>query len=201
MARQHAFAFMRHRVRYITWSLIMRMRLSIACVAGAVLVSEVTLTRLFSVTMIYHFAFLVLSMAMFGLAAGGIFNFLCEIFRKRATQALPALPLASALLLPLAIGASLHLPFSPSNFDAANVAALVLIILLCTVPFFTCGLFFSLAYLVLKKSVSQLYAYDLIGAGAACLIAIFLIERVFWSGSQLTLRCNTNLLVKNARNE
>src|SRR5262245_44569584 len=38
---------------------------------GALLMLEVTLTRIFSVVMWYHFAFFAISVALFGLAASG----------------------------------------------------------------------------------------------------------------------------------
>src|SRR3989442_4506882 len=41
---------------------------------------ELFLTRIFSVTMWYHFAFMAISLAMFGLAAGAV---LVEVMRKR----------------------------------------------------------------------------------------------------------------------
>ena len=45
----------------------------IGCVSAAVLMVELALTRIFSVTMYYHFAFLAVSIAMFGLSASGVF--------------------------------------------------------------------------------------------------------------------------------
>ena len=42
---------------------------------------ELFLTRIFSVTMWYHFAFMAISLAMFGLAAGAIF---VELMKKRS---------------------------------------------------------------------------------------------------------------------
>src|SRR5678815_1312646 len=40
--------------------------------AAAVILVEVTLTRLFSVLLYYHYSFLAVALALFGLAAGGI---------------------------------------------------------------------------------------------------------------------------------
>src|SRR6187401_1431963 len=47
--------------------------LAIASLSAAIIVIELTLTRVFSVTMFYHFAFLAISIAMFGLSAGSVF--------------------------------------------------------------------------------------------------------------------------------
>src|SRR3989442_2446366 len=45
---------------------------------------ELFLTRIFSVTMWYHFAFMAISLAMFGLAAGAV---LIEVMKKREPHA------------------------------------------------------------------------------------------------------------------
>src|SRR4051812_42419424 len=44
----------------------------IAAVSAALLMTELALTRIFSVTMYYHFAFLAISIALFGLSASGV---------------------------------------------------------------------------------------------------------------------------------
>src|SRR3954452_2352340 len=47
----------------------------IGAVSAALLMTELALTRIFSVTMYYHFAFLAISIALFGLSASGVFVF------------------------------------------------------------------------------------------------------------------------------
>ena len=46
----------------------------------ALLMTELALTRIFSVTMYYHFAFLAISIALFGLSASGVFVY---VMRQR----------------------------------------------------------------------------------------------------------------------
>ena len=41
----------------------------------ATLILELALTRIFSVVFFYHFAFLAISLALFGLGAGGVFSY------------------------------------------------------------------------------------------------------------------------------
>src|ERR1700730_1617363 len=54
--------------------------LGVAVVSAALLLTELALTRIFSVVMYYHFAFLAISVALFGLSASGVFA--C-VFRGR----------------------------------------------------------------------------------------------------------------------
>ncbi len=49
-----------------------RAYLGVALVALATLMYEILLTRIFSVTMWYHFAFMAISVAMFGMTAGAL---------------------------------------------------------------------------------------------------------------------------------
>src|SRR5215204_2839761 len=64
----------------------------IAAVSAALLMTELALTRIFSVTMYYHFAFLAISIALFGLSASGVFAFLC----RRWLNPLPTGPLLAS---------------------------------------------------------------------------------------------------------
>src|SRR2546429_7737069 len=90
-----------------------RFLLASASCSAALLLAEITLTRIFSVTMMYHFAFLVLSLTLFGLGAGGMFHFACDTFRRHCGVSLGWLPLGGAVALPLCLGLVLRLPFSP----------------------------------------------------------------------------------------
>ena len=53
----------------------------------ATLLLELSLTRIFSVVFYYHFVFLAISIALFGLGAGGVFSYVVagwkgNLFRK-----------------------------------------------------------------------------------------------------------------------
>src|SRR5437762_9499157 len=61
----------------------LRLPLVIAVVSCASLLLELALTRLFSVVLFYHFAFLAISVALLGLGAGGVF---AHLFRTTLSQ-------------------------------------------------------------------------------------------------------------------
>ena len=50
----------------------------IALVSATLLMTELALTRIFSVIMYYHFAFLAISIALFGLSASGVFAYVAR---------------------------------------------------------------------------------------------------------------------------
>src|ERR1700736_1660508 len=55
----------------------------IALVSATLLMIELALTRIFSVIMYYHFAFLAISIALFGLSASGVFAYIARRWLDR----------------------------------------------------------------------------------------------------------------------
>src|SRR6478672_5190008 len=52
--------------------------IAVALVSATLLMIELALTRIFSVVMYYHFAFLAISIALFGLSASGVFAYVAR---------------------------------------------------------------------------------------------------------------------------
>src|SRR5580693_432334 len=77
----------------------------LALTSFAALLLELALTRLFSVVLFYHFAFLAISIALLGLGAGGVFAYLLKTRLERiATRYLTArLCLANSVLILLVL--------------------------------------------------------------------------------------------------
>src|SRR5947208_5109290 len=94
----------------------------------AALLLELALTRLFSVVLFYHFAFLAISIALLGLGAGGVFAFVRrERLKNIETSALGARAAAmSALAILLALEVVLHTPVS-LHLGGGNFARLTAI--------------------------------------------------------------------------
>jgi predicted membrane-bound spermidine synthase len=151
-----------------------RISLAVALCSCAVLITEIALTRIFSVTLMYHYAFLVLSITLFGLGLGGMFHFVSGTFRNRP-QSVPWLALTAAVALPLCLGLVLRMPFHPQLLSASNAAVLAAIVFLTSIPFFLAGLFLSALYVLNRKAISNLYAFDLAGAAIGCGLAIYLV--------------------------
>ena len=146
-------------------------------VAMATLMYEILLTRIFSVTTWYHFAFLSISVTLFGLAAGGIVVYLNseKFFTGERTHVhLAASTLLFAVFSALAIIVHLFSPFLLANADAG----LIITTALCaTIPFtlaaFTAsGVAISLALTRFPRQVNYLYGADLLGAGLGCLAIV-----------------------------
>src|SRR3954465_5190825 len=63
-----------------------RVMFAISLVSFASLLLELGLTRLFSVVLFYHFAFLAISVALLGLGAGGVFAYVRKPWLEQWTS-------------------------------------------------------------------------------------------------------------------
>src|SRR5579872_6983288 len=113
----------------------------------AALLLELALTRLFSVVLFYHFAFLAISVALLGLGAGGVFAYLLKrTLSNYATRTLASrLCMANAILIFVALEIVLHARVS-LDVSTANFLRLTVIYLTAAVPFFLTGLLFSVVF-------------------------------------------------------
>ena len=146
-------------------------------VAMATLLHEILLTRIFSVLTWYHFAFIAISVAMFGLTVGAI---LIDVARRfftpeRTRRHLALASLLFALALPLCLVAQIRIPFSTEPTPAAILGDTVILIL-SAVPFCLSGVAVALALTRFPEQVGRLYAADLTGAALACVAVIPLLK-------------------------
>ena len=143
----------------------------------ATLLFQVLLSRIFSVTMFYHFAFVAISIAMFGMTAGaGLVYAFPRLFPETQTrQAIAWSALAFAITIVLGFMTFLSIPFS---LEASQERSLVdfyavgLTYLVISVPFIFSGICITLNLTRFPLRVSQLYAADLAGAALGCLLVI-----------------------------
>ncbi len=148
--------------------------LGVAALSLCVLVLQLALTRLFSATMYYHFAFLAISLALFGSGAGGVLVYVLERRLRREDTpswlALSALLTAGATVLALIV--ILASPLSPVDPGSVTFWRLLRIYVAAALPFFFAGCAVSLAVTRYATRISSLYLFDLAGAAAGCLLLI-----------------------------
>ncbi len=153
----------------------------VAAVSAALLMTELALTRIFSVTMYYHFAFLAISIALFGLSASGVAVYLARrrlaAIDTRVLLSAAALTHALATLAALACLVRIRVGL---NYSPANLGLMLAIYALAALPFFTGGSVMSVAFARMTDRINVLYAADLIGAATGCLVLIPLLN---WLGA------------------
>ncbi len=145
----------------------------------ASLLLELALTRVFSVVLFYHFAFLAISIALLGLGAGGVFAYLWKDWLARwSTRALGTrVALVNGAVMLAVLEIDLHVPVA-LELTGTNFLRLSILYLASAVPFFLTGLFFSLLFSRRSGRIAQLYAADLSGASLACLAVVPLLNLV-----------------------
>ncbi|HEU5336223.1 MAG TPA: hypothetical protein VFU27_09680, partial [Terriglobales bacterium] len=157
----------------------------VALASFAALLLEMALTRLFSVVLFYHFAFLAISIALLGLGAGGVFAYLRQdslaAHHVRKLGALLCAANAVAILLALEVVLHTRVALQLSSYNFERLTA---IYLFSAVPFFCTGLLFSVAFARETRRIPQLYGADLVGGSLACLAVVPLLN---WIGGPNTV--------------
>jgi len=131
----------------------------------ATLIMELALTRIFSVVFYYHFAFLAISVALFGLGAGGVFSYVVAARPGNVYQKLGSLALSASLSVVLVLWFIL-------SRESNGVWTLTAVYFASAVPFFLAGAVVSIAISEAIERVHHAYFFDLAGAAVGCLLLI-----------------------------
>jgi spermidine synthase len=156
-----------------------RARLGVGLISLAAMLLELSLTRLFSVVLFYHFAFLAISIALLGLGAGGVFAYLRrERLAAVSTERIAAVAavgasVATVVVLWLVLHARVSLTLEWRTFWA-----LTIVYLGSAVPFALVGASLSVIFSRGGAKVPKLYGADLGGAALACLAVVPLLNLI-----------------------
>ena len=157
----------------------------VALTSFSALLLELALTRLFSVVLFYHFAFLAISIALLGLGAGGVFAYLGkQRLAKFETRRLAAMLCAiNSVAVFVVLEIVLHVPVS-LELSWTNFGKLTTLYLSAAIPFFFTGLLFSLIFARESRHIPRIYGADLAGGATACLAVVPLLN---WIGGPNTV--------------
>jgi spermidine synthase len=149
--------------RDVPWT---QLYLGLSFTTLATLILELSLTRIFSVVFYYHFAFLAISIALFGLGAGGVFSYVISARPGNLYAKLGALGLSASASVIVAL---LLILFAPGELGYFMLA---MVYLASAMPFFFAGTVVSIAIGEAMERVDRAYFWDLAGAAAGCLLLI-----------------------------
>src|SRR5918993_3021595 len=151
---------------------------AIGILAGASVAYEILLTRLFSILLWHHFAYMIISVALLGIGASGTFlAFAGGILAPRFTLVFAS---CAVLFAPSAVGGfalAQRVPFNPLEiiWDAGQQINLAQIYGLIALPFFAVGAAIGFAFIVYKNRIAAIYGADLIGAALGALLIVALL--------------------------
>jgi len=159
---------------------------------------EILLTRIFSISLWYHFAFMIISIAMLGIGASGTILALYPKLRNLSNLGHYTLLLGVSICLSYLL--SNQISFDPVrlSWSRLEILKIGLYYITLSIPFFFAGLTVASAFSSLSEKSGLIYAADLLGAGAGsvvilCLLSITAPENGVFilSSIVLTLTCLT----------
>lgn len=139
----------------------------------ATLMYEISLTRIFSVTMWYHFAFMAVSIALFGMTVGAIIIYLLPKWfsAERTNYAISLSSLLFSISIVFSFLTQLSLQFGTFR-SIVGLYSLALTYAVTSIPFIFSGICICLALTKFPYQVSKLYAVDLLGAAFGCMLLV-----------------------------
>jgi hypothetical protein len=148
---------------------------SVALIAGAALANEILLTRFFAVIHWYHFAYMMISLALLGFGASGTLLALARrwLVDRYAPAFIANLVMFGlcALIAPLV---AQKIPFRAEEllWNPWQPLWLVAVYLVLSVPFFCAANAIGLALIAYQRCAGRIYAADLMGAGVGSLLIL-----------------------------
>jgi hypothetical protein len=168
--------------------------------AAAALALELLLARMFAVSQWHHLAFMIISTALLGFAAGGaLLNLLRRWTARDLSEWVGPLHLHICLLAfpPVSIFViwllnRLPLDFFRIPFETVQVVYLLISYLLLALPFCICGGVIALAYALAGKRTGRMYAAAMLGSALGALLPWGLLpllglQRSLWLTAALPL--------------
>ena len=147
----------------------------LAMTALTTLAYQLLLTRIFSVTLWYHYTFMAISVTMFGLTLGATLVYLRPGWFPPAAAARQMGVAAAAFAVLLVVVLLVHvrvrlMPVFELDGPWLKPAGIAAYYLFLTLPFAASGVAVTLALTRFPEQSGTLYAADLIGAGLGCLL-------------------------------
>jgi hypothetical protein len=135
---------------------------------------EIALTRIFSITLSYHFGFLIVSTAMLGIGMSGSMLFAFPELNDKAKIGSYSFFLGASILFSyITIN---RIPFDPVALFWSKAAILIIGIycVVLAIPFFFAGLLVGSSLSAFPALSGMLYGADLLGAGTGALLILSL---------------------------
>lgn len=169
-----------------------RITAGIAAAAGAVLMLEIGLTRVFSYTIWYHFAYLTISVALLGFgASGSVLSAWPSLRERRGLLSWCVILCQLGILFCLVVVDATSLDPLSIATDPLQLLRLLLYYIAVAAPFFAGGFLIAVPLQTYATFVSRLYFWDLVGAGLAC---GSIVPLIWWLGTPVATALSTVVL-------
>src|SRR5580765_7150512 len=148
----------------------MRIRGAVFLITLSGLVFEIGLTRIYSATIWYHFAFVAISMALLGWGLGGLAVHLLKRTWPPSIERAALLTMLYGITIPGCLWILVAFPFDFSRLGLYFIAPLV--------PFFLGGMALSMIFDLNRRGAGSLYFADLLGASLGAVSVTVMLQLV-----------------------
>jgi predicted membrane-bound spermidine synthase len=159
-------------------ALPLRLYAAIFLITLSGLLFEIALTRIFSATIWYHFAFVAISVALLGWGLGGLAVHALRRVLPEGLETAGGFTLAYALSIPGCLWFIVKNPFHPERLASYFAASLL--------PFLLAGMALSMVFDRHRSEAGRLYFADLLGASLGALLVTLLLSWLGGEGAVLT---------------
>jgi predicted membrane-bound spermidine synthase len=158
-------------------------------ISFSTLLFEISLTRVYSVSLWYNFGFLIISTALLGFGVSGVVLSLWKKLRDEydLDKSLGRLSILLCLSIVASYWLQQKIPFDPFSLytDRLQLLYMPVTYMLVAIPFFFAGLSLSLLFTRYPNNINRLYAFDLTGAALGCIAIVFTMPWLGGGGSVL----------------
>ncbi len=153
--------------------------ISVGLISAAIVAYQLALMQVLSYVQWYHFAYMIISIALLGFGAAGTFlTFFKQWLLERFSLAFPVLSIVTGLLMAIVVPVSGWESIRFDSFlffnDIRYTGRLLSTYLVFFLPFFTGALAIGLSFIRYAEQISKIYFANLTGSGAGGILALVL---------------------------
>jgi len=158
---------------------LIKLYFSVSLLSAAIIAFQLSLIQILSITQWYHFAYMVISVALLGFgAAGTVLSLAKKFFVKRAETILPGLMTLSGLAMALSVSIAQAEALRFDSYllfaDYSHIWKLITTYFLFLIPFFLGALAIGIIFIKYVDKIGVLYFANMLGSGLGGLAAVFL---------------------------
>ena len=163
-----------------------RIQISVFLISAVLISYQILLVKMFSMQYWYHFAYLIISIALLGFGASGTFIFL---FKRWLKDHFPLVLFVCPLLLALSIWMNIYMnraiAFNPLMiiWHKYEITRLIILSLFILFPFFLGALCIGLSFVAAPDNIHRIYFANLTGSGMGVLIILLTLLHIRPYGS------------------
>lgn len=158
-----------------------RNHVAIGLISACIIAFQLILMQILSYVQWYHFAYMIISIALLGFGAAGTF---LTIFQKKLEQnyvtLFPFLLLITAILIPVVVGVANSKAVRFDSLlifqDSRHIGKLILTYLIFFLPFFSGALSIGMSFSKFADQIGKIYFSNLIGSGIGGIVALLFMQ-------------------------